>query len=100
MRDRILEAIFRAIDDANDSFAPADRLAKSAETVLYGPGGNLDSLGLVTLVLSVEREVDDEFGTPVSLADEKAMSQKTSPFRNVGTLADYIEVLLTENANA
>jgi len=30
------------------------------------------------------------------LADEKAMSQRASPFRTVATVTDYIEKLLSE----
>ena len=33
-------------------------------------------------------------GVTITLADEKAMSQKQSPFRNVKSLANYIGELL------
>ena len=32
----------------------------------------------------------------ISLTDEKAMSQKNSPFKNIGTLIDYITMILDE----
>ena len=40
--------------------------------------------------MTVERQVEDDFGVAVSLTDEKAMSQRNSPFRSVGALTDYI----------
>ena len=40
--------------------------------------------------MAVEQAVEDELGASVTLADEKAMSQSTSPFRTVGTLAAYV----------
>lgn len=61
-----------------------------AETILFGPGGALDSMGLVTLIMEVEYMLAEQFGVTLTLADDRAMSQRTSPFRSVGTLADYI----------
>lgn len=59
------------------------------DTVLFGPNGYVDSLGLVTLVAAVEREIEDRFDAFVILADERAMSREKSPFRTVGALAEY-----------
>lgn len=65
----------------------ADQL--SAHTVLFGDGGLLDSLALVALVIAVEQEIEDKFGARVELADDKALSQKNSPYRSITTLANY-----------
>ena len=59
----------------------------------------MDSLGLVNLIVSVEQNIEDDFDVSITIADERAMSQKHSPFRTVGTLADYIEILLKEKEN-
>lgn len=59
------------------------------DTPLFGRHGVFDSLGLVSLIVGVEEAVADEFGTAVSLADERAMSQVSSPFRTVRSLAEY-----------
>jgi acyl carrier protein len=56
---------------------------------LFGEGGLLDSLALVSLVVAVEQAVADRFGKSVSLADEKALSQRSSPYRTIATLAAY-----------
>lgn len=50
---------------------------------------HLDSLQLVTLIVDVEQKMADSFGVTITLADSRAMSQKNSPFRSVGSLADY-----------
>ena len=62
--------------------------------VLFGEGGVLASVDFVTLVLDIEEAVETVTGQSVTLADERAMSQKHSPFRTVGTLAEYIAELL------
>lgn len=67
-------------------------------SILFGPGGVLDSLGLVELVLGVEEALHDRYGVLVTLADERAMSQRRSPFRSVQALADYAAGLVREAA--
>jgi acyl carrier protein len=61
----------------------------SSETSLFGHDGLLDSLGLVTLVVAVEQAIEDTYGVSVSLADDRAMSQRHSPYRTIGSLAEY-----------
>ena len=55
---------------------------KSLETALLGPDSRLDSLGLISLLVSLEREVADRFGVELTLADENALSEEDSPFRS------------------
>lgn len=70
--------------------------ALGEETRLIGQGAILDSLGLVSLIVEVEQRLSDELGINLILADERAMSQKRSPFRSIGALADYICDLIAE----
>jgi acyl carrier protein len=86
------ESVLRAIDEYNSAEQRA--VPRSLDTVLLGAGGAVDSLGLVRLIMTVERRVEDDFGVAVSLTDEKAMSQRNSPFRTVGTLVDYLTACL------
>ncbi|HDY7733644.1 TPA: hypothetical protein RQK28_001787 [Vibrio vulnificus] len=66
------------------------------KTKLFGASGVLDSVGIVFLITELEEKISDDFDIDVTLADEKAMSQVTSPFRNVETLAKYIAQLVEE----
>lgn len=59
------------------------------ETRLFGEGGLLDSMALVSLVIAVEQAVEEKYQVSVALADEKALSQRSSPYRTIGTLAAY-----------
>ncbi len=68
----------------------ADVSAIGEDTYLIGQDALLDSMGLVTLVVDLEQRLEEEYDLTLVLADERAMSQKNSPFRSVGSLADYI----------
>lgn len=91
----IIKLIFDAIETINNSLD--DKLEKSPETSLYGRDSKLDSLGLVNLIVEVEESITDKFNRTITIADEKALSQKNSPFRTVETLANYVCSLLEEN---
>jgi len=48
----------------------------------------------VTLMSDLEDDIHKACGVWVTIADEKAMSRLTSPFRRVGLLADHIVELV------
>lgn len=56
-------------------------------------GGGLDSLALVSFITDLEQTLNDELGLELILADERAMSSKNSPFKNVESLTQYILTL-------
>lgn len=58
--------------------------------------GVLDSLGVVFLLTELEERISDSLDIEIVLADERAMSQKTSPFRRVNTLIKYVDLLISE----
>jgi acyl carrier protein len=92
-------AIYRAIDCINAELPPDRQLGKTPDTRLLGSQSVLDSLHLVSLLITIEREVEDTIGVTLTLADERALSMKESPFRTVESLASYIEVLIREAQN-
>lgn len=94
--EKIIKAIFSAVDEINQHQAKEAQLEKSVDTVLFDKTGRLDSLEFVSLITAVEQKIQEEFGVAVALADEKAMSQKESPFRSIKTLAEHISLLLEE----
>ncbi len=89
MKDQILPFII----ETTRSIAEEQGIEVSGEldeaTRLFGEGGLLDSLALVSLVLAVEQGIEEKFGARVEIADDKALSQKNSPYRTIGTLAAY-----------
>ena len=95
-RDRALAALYEAIEQENDILPVNKQLVKSPTTVLFGRNGNLRSLDLVSFLATLEQVAEEEFGVPVTLADERALSQKSSPFKSVETLADYLAQVAEE----
>jgi acyl carrier protein len=89
-RQQIECAIFEAMDELNAVLPENMQLERSAESVIFGRGGKLDSLGLVNFVLAVEDRLK-ALGLSISLTDERAMSQSRSPFRSVAALTAFVE---------
>jgi hypothetical protein len=92
-RAAIEALVLSALRTANLARDPSAQLAVGPGAPVFGSGSPLDSLGLVALLLDVEDALRDR-GEPLVLSDDRAVSQKRSPFRTVTTLVDYIESLL------
>jgi acyl carrier protein len=97
--ENIVAAIYRAVDWINGELPPDRQLIKAPETRLLGSQSVLDSMHLVSLIVTVEREMEDAFGVALTLADERALSMNASPFRSIQSLADYIGILITDARN-
>ena len=96
-KDKIEQIIFSAIDEINDSLPKSNYVNKSYDTKLLGGSSGLDSLAFVNLIVGIEHNIEDVFNFQITLADERAMSEKNSPFRSVKSLSEYIEKLIEEN---
>jgi acyl carrier protein len=94
---QIIESlIIESLKELNEELEKEELNNPTRDTKLYGIDGVLDSLALVSLITDLEEKIFDEFGKDITLADEKAMSQRNSPFRSVETLTNYISKLLEE----
>jgi hypothetical protein len=99
-KDQVLGILYSAIDELNETLPEDRRLAKSLDTPLFGRGTNLASVELVSLVMLAEQGVLEKTDRVVTLVDERAMSQRRSPFLTVETLADYVLALIEDPTNA
>ena len=93
-KKKIEDLIFKTVGEINKELPENQQLIQSSDTIVFGKGGILDSLGLVNLVILLEENIADEFDVDIIIADEKAMSQKRSPFSTIGSLTNYIDILL------
>jgi len=96
MKNKIEKLIIDSANELNCFLENKLLVANGANCVLYGKNGILDSISLVTLVAKVEEKIEDEFDVSIILADEKAMSQKRSPFLTIDTLTTYVESLISK----
>ncbi len=96
MQEKIEKIIIDTLKDLNEELENEAFLNPNSKTKLYGGNGAMDSLALVSFIADLEDKISDKFEKDIVLADEKAMSATTSPFRNIETLTIYIEKLLEE----
>jgi acyl carrier protein len=91
-----LQLIFDTIDEMNLDLEPSEKIEKKENTVIFGIDSALDSIGLVNFITIIEQKIEEETGRFITIADERAMSMENSPFKTVGTLKEYIELLINE----
>ncbi len=87
---RIIKTVVKDYLEAQDNY-----LDITSETVLFGDNTVLDSIGLVNIVIDLESTFLDK-GYEISLTSDVAMSRRQSPFRNISTLANFINEQLNE----
>lgn len=91
MTDRILKIIIDAIDDINTMREEKIPTENVLDLCLYGNDGVFESMYLVAFLSQVEESIEDEFEVEVTLASEKAVSLRVSPFSSVRRLIEFIE---------
>lgn len=96
MSETTLRIVKSAVEDLADELGYDELKNVTEDTELFGGPNGIDSLSLVRLVAEIERETEAELGQRVLLADERAMSQRSSPFRTVGTLGEFLAQRLEE----
>ena len=94
MQEKIEKIIIDTLKELNEELENDAFLNPNSKTKLYGGDGAMDSLALVSFIADLEDKISDKFEKDIILADEKAMSAKTSPFRNIESLTSYIKSLL------
>ncbi|EAJ6143225.1 hypothetical protein IDR50_001494 [Campylobacter lari] len=89
MRNSVEKIIFQALDNLSDEILELKTVNSKSQLFL-------DSLALVSLVADLEELLSEEFNKEIILADEKMMSARNSPFKDVESLTDYIVKKLQE----
>ena len=99
IENQVNQILFAAIEEINEQLPPGRKLAADTSTLLFEAEGVLDSLTLVQLIVATEQKVQETLNIIITLADDRAMSQKNSPFKSVGSLASYIVLLIKEKSS-
>ena len=79
-RDKILKSIYNAVDEVNEQLPEGQSLEKSPNTVLLGESGKLESIDLVNILVATEENIEEAFGVPISITDERAVSETNIEF--------------------
>ncbi len=89
--------IISIIRDALALVCPhADRV--DPDTCLLGSGAILDSVAFVTLLVSLEQSLGNRVDLSASFMEQGNVDDKQNCFRTVGSLADHVHGLLSEQA--
>jgi hypothetical protein len=89
------DIVLAAMTAANLTRPDDSKMVVGPEAPIFGPGSPLDSLGLVSLLMDVEDGLA-QLGIRLTLSDERAISRKRSPFRDVPELVAFITELAHE----
>ena len=88
--DSIVKVIHQAIDEHNKLNPEELKIGKSLGTVLMGSQGELDSLGLITLLVQIESNINEEFKTDISIIDENLFADDQEAYKDIKSLSEYI----------
>ncbi|MBI5741712.1 MAG: hypothetical protein HZA16_13475 [Nitrospirae bacterium] len=97
--ENILQAVIETIDELNGQLPKEQRLEKSADTALFGNEGPLDSLGLVSLITTLEQKIEEKSGKPVTILEELEALENENPFETVRTLVAYVASSLEQRGH-
>ena len=90
MEEQFFEMISQAISEMNEDLEYDNLRNVTRETEIFGGENSIDSISLASLITEIEFLIREKLALNVVLADEKAMSMKNSPYRNVGALLNLI----------
>lgn len=96
LEERVMEVLRESVGEINEQVEEEKQIEAAPSTRLTGDESPLDSLGLVSLIVSAEGKINNEFGTSVALVDATAMNDPSGIFRDLGSLRDHIVGLLNE----
>lgn len=89
-RDDFIALIFSYLDEFNRDVPADKRLEKTADTVLLGEGGLLDSFQLIVFLTGLEAKLTGLTETPVRLLDRDLLASERNPLATIGALADFL----------
>lgn len=89
--NQVLEIIYGAIDEVNALSTPDKALVKAPQTVVFGDGGVLDSLGLLNLLVALQDAVKAATGRSLLLLQMGGIDLASDhPLRTVQSLAEHV----------
>lgn len=87
-KEKIIDIIFRCAEELNRQLSEESKLILEESTVIAGENSPLDSLGLVTLFISIEEHLD-HLGIRINILDKFSESSNL-PFATIGEMSLWI----------
>lgn len=84
------EIVVEAVVAASSGLQHGSPAVLQPDTSIYGSDGFMDSVGLVSLLVEIERQLEEKYGIALPIMDDKAFSKRHSPFRSLSTLESYV----------
>ena len=91
MNEKISNIIDISIDSINEELKL--NLNKSDDTEIFGSNSPLDSLGLLTFVMEIEKNIEEILELEISLVNDDFLSGD-SPLKNIKELKHHLEKIL------
>lgn len=96
MQDKIVTIVQTAINEVNED--ADEKLEYAKDTALFGKNGGIDSFSFVTLISSIEEQIQEQFDKEIYFVSEQVYEKKYNPFATIGSLEEYILEKLQEEA--
>lgn len=87
-RSTILECIYKAVSETNEMLPADSRLEPNESENVTGEQAKIDSLGFVTLLVAIERELESKTGRCPNLAEE--ITESDVKLATIGDIASFI----------
>ena len=86
----ISKIIFESIEEHNNISTSDLHLDKSLDSILHGKDSNLDSLGLINLLVDIESRIQENIDEKLIILDENLLFEYDGPYKSVKSLSEYI----------
>ncbi len=85
-----LELVYACLSEIDRLRPEQARLTISHGAKILGPPGQLDSLEIVDLTISLERKLSGRLGSDILLVDDHFLSYQPTPLNDAASLARYL----------
>ena len=94
LKERVYNILADAVRETADEIPGQEEIEIKPDLLLVGLDSQLDSLGLVSLVVTAETKLQHEFGISVALVDDDVLDSQDSNLRTLDNLVDHVTGLL------
>ncbi|MBF0448250.1 MAG: hypothetical protein HQL67_08630 [Magnetococcales bacterium] len=70
MNEKISSIVADAVQEINEMRDPDQQVPTEPETIIFGERGLLDSMGIISLTVAIERRVETQLAVELNLTEE------------------------------